>query len=98
MSRPKKNRSARDTNFIMCLLVHGPKPKGPSQELSHYKDDVRAWWLDMNKHMDPPIKVSRAYKFWNRYNQWYENMMTNERRTDRVAHHIVENWTKDAKP
>ncbi len=92
MSKRKKDYSARDANFVACFLVHGSMPVGPSQALSHYKDDVRAWWLDMNSKMDPPIKNSTAYKFWNRYHRWYENMMNNERRTDRAVATIVESW------
>lgn len=92
--RRRKDKSARDHNFIACLLTHGAKPQGQSAALYRYKADVRAWWLDMNKHNDPPIKNSTAYRFWNRYNQWYENMRTNERRAERCALDIAARWIK----
>ena len=88
----RKDRSVRDANFIACLLVHGAKPVGRSADLYRYKDDVRAWWLDMNADQNPPMKNSTAYRFWHRYNQWYENQMTNERRNTKCALDIVSRW------
>lgn len=93
--RKKKGTDARDANFIACFIVHGGKPKGPGADLAVYKANVRSWWADMNKGMDPPMKAATAHRFWNRYQRWYENMMTNERRTDRVVDSIVKKWTDE---
>ncbi len=95
MSKRKKPNDARDANFIACFLVHGVMPKGQSPASYTYKVAVREWWAKMNKDMDPPMKCETGYRFWNRYHRWYENMMSNERRTDRAAAHIVEDWIRD---
>lgn len=93
MTKRSKRNDARDANFIACFLVHGAKPEGPPF-LAIYKAEVRSWWADMNANMDPPMKASTAHRFWNRYHHWYQNMRTNERRTDRAADKIVKDWAK----
>jgi len=89
-----RRKPRNETNFCACLLAHGAKPVGQSAALYKYKEDVRAWWLDMNSNMNPPIKQATAYQFWNKYNRWYENMMTNERRKERCALDIAARWIK----
>ncbi len=93
MSKRNRRKKKDDTNYVTCLLMHGAKPRGVG-ELHAYKDAVRAWWMEINKDMNPPIKEKAAYRFWSKYIRWYNNMMTNERREMRCALTIVEKWTR----
>lgn len=84
----------KEAKWCACLLAHGPIPEGPSAELYEYKRQVRAWWKELNKHSEPPIKIKAVYAFWNNYHHWYNNLKTLERRQMRCAMHIVTKWTK----
>lgn len=62
-----------ETQFLTCLLVHGPMPCDDAfndVDYINYRDAVMVWWYDSHKGA-PPQRRSQ-WKFWKRYRTWYK--------------------------